>query len=122
MSCKHILNLKRFICDNLMKREWLTANVTAVWPPTRAVGEVFGLYCTFFGQVGPLLWSGRHFVSYKTHLKNITYDYLMKREWLIVNVTAVGPLTRAAHKMFWRCLAFCGQVWPLLWSGSTFVI
>ena len=74
-----------------MKKELLITNIPDVAPPFKAESEVFGLFLTFFGHIGPLLWSGCHFVILRHHFysKNVTYDHFMRRKRLIADVADV---------------------------------
>ena len=97
-----------------MKIEWLIINITADMSLVRATSVFFGYFWaifSFFGQVRPLFRSGSHFVSGNSILgsKKLTSDYLLKMEWLITDVTAIGSPARA-EEFFWVILV---DFWPI---------
>ena len=78
-----------------MKIEGLIANVTAIGPPTGAESAVFWVILDF-DKFGHFCDRGSHFVicrQVSTFLgpKNLRYVHASKKEWLIANITAVGP-------------------------------
>ena len=85
-------------------------SMMAVGTPARAESKVFG-YFDFFGQVGQLLWSGRHFGVWKPRFELYipSFNHLMKKEWLMVNVIGVTPHPPSEQKvnlfgLFLTCL------------------
>ena len=73
--------------------EWLIGNVSAVGLPINAESQMFwAIFGIFWPSLIAVVAREACFMSCKTHLslKRLTYDNLLKIEWLITNTTADG--------------------------------
>ena len=77
-----------------MKMEWLDTSVTVIWSPVRAESELFwvilGVFLADLGRYcgwGATLWPG----NLPLRPENLTYDRLMKIEWLITTIVILDP-------------------------------
>ena len=70
-------------------------------PPPEQRIHFWGLLLAFFGLFGPLCVQGAMFWSRDTisSPKNLSYDNLMKPEWLISNVTVIGRVLPPEQKV-----------------------
>ena len=82
-------------------------------------GRVFGQSRSFCGR-GATLWCTNPLLS----SNNFTWGRLMKIEWLINDVTAIGSSGRAEHVILGVILAGCvfGQSRSFLWLRRHFVV
>ena len=113
-----------------MKMKLLVPNVTAIGSPGRAERAVLGGILTgrvtFLNNAGHIcgwgatLWCRNLLLS----SNNFTWGHLVRMEWLVADVTAVGCLDRAERAILEVIVAGCvfGQFRSFLWSGSHFVV
>ena len=82
-----------------MKIQWLVTNVTAIGSPDRTERAIFRVILAecFFSQLRPYLLWGKPLCDVRTRIlspNNSPHGHLMKIEWLLTDVTAVGsPVT-----------------------------
>ena len=103
-----------------MKIDWLVAIVTAVESPDRAEHTILGVILAwrFFGQSGHICGRGAILRCRNPLLSssNFSKGHLMKMQWLVTDVTAVGSPDRAEHALLWVILVgrFFDQFRPIL--------
>ena len=107
-----------------MKIEWLVADMTAIGSPDRAECASWGRFWLGVFLANPGLFCGRGATFWcrnpLLNADNFTQGHLMKMEWLVADVTAVGSPDRTECIILGVILAgrFYGQFRLYLWSGS----
>ena len=117
-----------FTLVHLVKIEWLVANVIAVESHDRAGHAILRVIVAAFvlGQSRSFLWLLSLLWCRKPLLSpnDFIYGHLVKIEWLVADVTAVGSLDRHKRAILLVILAWrvYGQSRSFLWSGGLFVM
>ena len=108
-----LLSPNKFFRVTSMKIERFVANVTAVGSPARAEPNVLlwgrSLLGVFFVNSGHICGRGAT-LRYRNPLlspNNFTQGHLVKIEWLVTDVTAVGSPARAERAILGVILAEC---------------
>ena len=118
-----------FTWGHLVKIKWLVTDVTAVGSLDRAECAILGVVCGWacFWPIQVIFVVGEPLCGVGTPVlssNNFTRGHLMKIEWLVTDVTAVGSPARTECAILGVILAgrVFGQFRPYFWSLNQFVM